>query len=104
MSCEASVFTSATLPSNSAGTLKLSIQIVKRQASASQNAYAVPGYATSNCNVYSYGNAASSACSACGMPAVSASFQVQGAMLSLLLPDSRIVVVNCDAKANWTNW
>jgi hypothetical protein len=38
------------------------------------------------------------------MPALSATFQVQGATLSLLLPDSRIVVVNCDAKANWTNW
>ena len=38
------------------------------------------------------------------MPAIAAKFQVQGATLSLLLPDSRIAVVNCDAKANWTDW
>ena len=87
-----------------AKTLKLSAQIVNRQASTSQYAYAVPGYAQSNCNVSVYGNSASSNCSGSGMPAMAATFHVQGATLSLLLPDSRIVVVNCDAKANWTNW
>jgi len=29
---------------------------------------------------------------------------VHGATLSLLLPDGRIVVVNCNAKTNWTDW
>ncbi len=85
-------------------TLRLSVQIVNREDSTSRYGYAVPGYTNSNCTVYAYGNAASSQCSVSGMPVLSASFQVQGATLSLLLPDSRIVVVNCDAKANWTDW
>jgi hypothetical protein len=88
----------------SAKTLKLTVQIVNRQANTSQYGYVVPGYANSNCNVAVLGNTASSSCSGSGMPAVAAKFQVQGATLSLLLPDSRIVVVNCDAKANWTDW
>src|ERR1035437_10634099 len=88
----------------SAETLSLSVQIVNRKSSTYQYGYVVPGYASSNCNVYSYGNSASSNCSVSGMPALSASFQVQGETLSLLLPDSRIVVVNCAPKPNWTDW
>ncbi|MGH9404486.1 MAG: hypothetical protein ACRD3D_01465 [Terriglobia bacterium] len=88
----------------SAKTLRMSVRIVNRQGSASQYGYVVPGYATSNCNVYSYGNTLSSGCSSSRMPAMVARFQVQGATLSLLLPDTRIVVVNCNAKTNWTDW
>jgi hypothetical protein len=86
-----------------AKTLRSSVEIVNRQASTSRYGYTVPGYANSNCNVYSAGNAASANCSASGMPSRSVTFQVKGATLSLLLPDSRIVVVNCDAKTNWTD-
>jgi hypothetical protein len=92
------------VPLVSAKTLTLAVRIVGRKANATRYGYVVPGYASSNCSVYSYGNAASSRCSSSGIPALSASFQVRGATLSLLLPDSRIVVVNCDAKANWTDW
>ncbi len=92
------------VPQVSAKTLKLFVRIVNRQANASTYAYVVPGYASSNCNLYGYGTAASLNCAASGMPARSAQFFVHGATLSLLLPDERIVVVTCDAKANWTDW
>jgi hypothetical protein len=38
------------------------------------------------------------------MNSFAGTYQVRGATLSLLLPDSRLVVVNCDAKTNWTDW
>ncbi len=84
--------------------LTLSVRIVERQANSSQYTFTVPGYASSNCSLYGYGTAASLNCAASGMPARSAQFFVHGATLSLLLPDKRIVVVTCDAKANWTDW
>jgi hypothetical protein len=83
---------------------KMPVQIVNRQSSATEYTYKVPGYATSNCNAYVYGNTASGNCIASAAPASSGSYSVHGATLSLLLPDGRIVVVNCDAKPNWTDW
>jgi hypothetical protein len=83
---------------------KLSVQIVNRQSSATAYTYTVPGYATSNCNASVYGNTASGNCVASAAPASSGSYSVHGATLSLLLPDGRIVVVNCNAKPNWTDW
>ena len=38
---------------------------------------------------------------AVGVPAPNSSFQVQGATLSLALPDGRVAVVNCQSKLNW---
>jgi hypothetical protein len=32
------------------------------------------------------------------------SYTVNGATLSLQLPDGRVAVVNCDSKFNWTDW
>ena len=91
-------------PASQAKKLKLSVQIVNRQSSATEYNYTVPGYATSNCNASVYGNTASGNCVASGVPASSGSYSVHGATLSLLLPDGRIVVVNCNAKTNWTDW
>ena len=91
-------------PASRAQKKKLSVQIVNRQSSATEYTYTVPGYATSNCNAFVYGNSASGNCIASAAPASSGSYSVHGATLSLLLPDGRIVVVNCDAKPNWTDW
>ena len=91
-------------PRSQAQKKKLSVQIVNRQSSATEYTYAVPGYATANCNASVYGNTASGNCVASGAPASSGSYSVHGATLSLLLPDGRIVVVNCNAKPNWTDW
>jgi hypothetical protein len=82
----------------------LSVQIVNRQSGATEYVYTVPGYAASSCNASVYGNTASGNCVATAIPASSGSYSVHGATLSLLLPDGRIVVVNCDAKTNWTDW
>ncbi len=86
-----------------AKTPMVSVRIVNRQASRSEYGYVVPGYASSRCTADGYGNTASSGCSVSGTPALMERFQVRGATLSLLLPDSRIVVVNCVAKMNWTD-
>jgi hypothetical protein len=83
---------------------KMSVQIVNRQSSETDYTYTVPGYATSSCNASVYGNTASGNCIASAAPASSGSYSVHGATLSLLLPDGRIVVVNCNAKPNWTDW
>ena len=91
-------------PTSQAQKKKLSVQIVNRQSSATEYTYTVPGYATSNCNASAYGNTASGNCVASAAPASSGSYSVHGATLSLLLPDGRMVVVNCNAKPNWTDW
>ena len=46
-------------PASRAQKKKLSVQIVNRQSSATEYTYTVPGYATSNCNAFVYGNTAS---------------------------------------------
>lgn len=78
----------------------LTVQIVNRQSSATTYSYTVPGYVNSNCNAYAYGDTASANCMATTTPARTGSYLVNGSTLSLLLPDGRIVVVNCAAKAD----
>ena len=91
-------------PASQAKKLRLSVQIVNRQSSTTEYNYTVPGYATSNCSASVYENSASANCFASGVPATSGNYSVHGATLSLLLPDGRVVVVNCNAKTNWTDW
>lgn len=91
-------------PASQAQKKKLSVQIVNRQSSATEYTYTVPGYAASSCNASVDGNTASANCVASDTPASSGSYSVHGATLSLLLPDGRIVVVNCYTKPNWTDW
>jgi aspartate 1-decarboxylase len=91
-------------PMTQAQKKKLSVQIVNRQSSETEYTYTVPGYSTSNCNASVYGNTASANCVGSGAPATSGSYSVNGATFSLLLPDDRIVVVNCNSKLNWTDW
>ena len=88
------------------------VKIVDRQNSGTQYTYVVPGYSSSNSNtnVNCYGNtnnvncAGSTRTTGSSTPALIGSYHVQGATLTLQLPDGRVAVVNCDSKANWTDW
>jgi hypothetical protein len=91
-------------PVSQAQKKKLYVRIVNRQANESQYAYTVPGYSQTNCSVYVTGNYGNGSCTQTGGPAWSGSYSVSGATLSLLLPDGQLVVVNCNAKLNWTDW
>jgi hypothetical protein len=83
---------------------KLSVQIVNRQANQSDYTYTVSGYSQTNCSAYVTGNYGRGSCTQTGAPARSGSYAVSGATFSLLLPDGQLVVVNCNAKFNWTDW
>jgi hypothetical protein len=85
---------------------KLSVKIIDRQEHDASYTYFVPGHsysntnANANCNgdgsnVNCYGTSSTNTTS---MPAQHGSFNVRGATISLLLPDGRIAVVNCDIK------
>jgi hypothetical protein len=90
----------------------LDVKIIDRQDNSGRYTYIVPGYATANsdtnANCRSTGACvnciASTTTTAVGAPAFAASYAVTGATLSLQLPDGRVAVVNCESKANWTEW
>jgi hypothetical protein len=85
---------------------KLDVKVIDRQDHDSDYSYVVPGhsYTNSNANVNCSADANNANCSGYGnssttsTPAQAVPFHVRGATLSLLLPDGRIAVVNCDAK------
>jgi len=85
---------------------KLNVKVVDRQDNQTNYTYVVPGYFSSssnaNANCTAYGDSAdcngSATASGYATPAHEESFQVTGATLSLLLPDGRVVVVNCRSK------
>ena len=85
---------------------KLNVKIVDRQEHDSKYSYSVPGYSSSNTNAYAncngYGSSVNcngtATTNTFGTPAQHGSFSVRGATFSLLLPDGRIAVVNCDIK------
>ena len=85
---------------------KLDVKIIDRQNHDTDYSYVVPGhvYANSNANVNCSGDGNNVNCNgssntyATGTPAENVPFHVRGATLSLLLPDGRVAVVNCDAK------
>ena len=89
-----------------------SVKIIDRQNSQTGYSYVVPGQSNSvsNTNMNCYGGAVNVNCqgatatSTVSTPASSVSYAVSGATLSLQLPDGRIAVVNCDSKANWTDF
>jgi hypothetical protein len=106
------------LSATSASAQTLEVRVIDRQEHLSSYNYVVPGYSTSNssgsanCNGTAtttvYGNTANtnseancsgtSTTNTVSMPARAGSFNVRGATISLLLPDGRIAVVNCDIK------
>jgi len=85
---------------------KLNVRIVDRQDHDTDYSYVVPAhlYANSNAHVNCRGDGNNVNCNgssntyATGTPAEGVPFHVRGATLSLLLPDGRIAVVNCDSK------
>ena len=90
----------------------LNVTVIDRQDNSSSYTYSVPGYSnshtTADANCAAYGNMAncrgSSSTSTFSNPGFVGSYEVQGATLTLRLPDQRLVVVNCSSKVNWTEW
>ena len=91
---------------------KLKVTILNRQSSQTNYSYIVPGRSTSSttANAACVGTNNTASCYGSGtatqlnMPAHQVSYNVSGATFSLLLPDGRLVVVNCDSKLNWNDW
>jgi len=91
---------------------KRDVRIINRQDSNTSYTYVIRGYSrtstNANVNCYEFGNSVN--CSGSGSsttsnrPAITGSYQVQGATFALELPDSRIVIVNCNRKLNWTDF
>ena len=85
---------------------QMDVKIIQRQSEQTNYDYVVAGYSSSsssgsvNCNAY--GNTAncsgSNTTNGYTTPSRAVSFSVMGATYSLLLPDGRIVVVNCVSK------
>ena len=84
--------------------LKLPVRIFQTQTTSGTGMYTIPGYGSTNCNISDYGSTAYVNCLSTNMPAQAFTYTVQGATLSLLLPDDSIVVVTCQKKLNWTEW
>ena len=86
---------------------KYSVKIVDHQDNETAYSYTVPSSlatrSTTDVNCSSNTNcSASTRTTSSGAPARDVSYQVRGATLTLLLPDGRRAVVNCDMKTNWT--
>jgi hypothetical protein len=85
---------------------KLSVKVIDRQDNETDYSYVVPGYFSSqsdaNVNCNSVGDSVNCGGSATtngySTPARQVSYHVRGATLSLLLPDGRVAVVNCESK------
>lgn len=88
----------------------LDVTVIDRQERESAYTYVVPSRTTmvSSTSATCSGATLNTSCSATGSatgttaPGFVGSYAVSGATLTLLLPDGRLVVVNCVAKVNWT--
>jgi hypothetical protein len=84
---------------------KLNVKIIARQDNETEYTYVVAGYTSSNSNtnVNCYGDTSvtcsgSTTTTGVSTPGHQVSFKVRGATYSLLLPDGRVAVVNCESK------
>lgn len=85
---------------------KLDVKIVNRQDNETDYTYVVPGHfnAQTNSNVNCGGDGSNVNCSGSAFtngsstPAHEVSYHVRGATFTLLLPDGRAAVVNCQSK------
>jgi hypothetical protein len=85
---------------------KLTVKILNRQDNETDYTYIVPGHfnSQSNLNVNCNGSDSnvncngSSTTTGSSMPAQQVPFHVRGATFTLLLPDGRAAVVNCESK------
>jgi hypothetical protein len=90
----------------SASAQKLDVKIIDRQNSDNEYTYVVPGYSTShansnvNCNAYgdNVNCNGSTTTNEINTPGHAVSYHVHGATFTLLLPDGREAVVNCESK------
>jgi len=102
----------AILPISALAATKLDVTVIDRQDSESGYSYIVPAtaMASSTADASCSGTAANVNCSGSsrtsttGTPVLVGSYSVRGATLSLRLPDGRVAVVNCESKANHTEW
>lgn len=83
---------------------RIGVQIIERRESNTEFTVSYPGYAQSNCSISAYSNQAHVDCSQTNAPASVAAYHVQGFLLTLRLPDNRLVLVTCEKKANWSEW
>jgi hypothetical protein len=85
----------------------LAVRIIDQQSNETHYSYVLPARSATNSTggATCSGNAATVSCTGSAattessMPARAVSYNVSGATLSLLLPDSRIAIVNCESKA-----
>jgi hypothetical protein len=85
---------------------KLAVKIINRQEGETQYTYVVPGYSSSNSNTNVNCSDSGSDVNCNGTtttngtstPGHAVTFSVRGATYSLLLPDGRVAVVNCESK------
>lgn len=85
---------------------RLTVKILNRQDNETDYTYIVPGHfsSESNANVNCSGSDSnvncngSSTTTGLSTPAMQVPFHVRGATFTLLLPDGRAAVVNCDSK------
>jgi len=90
----------------SASAQKLTVKILNRQDNETDYTYIVPGHfsSESNSNVNCNGSDSnvncngSSTTTGLSTPAMQVPFHVRGATFTLLLPDGRAAVVNCESK------
>jgi hypothetical protein len=79
---------------------KTTVRILSDTDTTSTYVLAMPGSQSANCVAGSN----SVNCTGTTIPAIVRNMNVKGHVLYLQLPDNRVVVVSCDAKANWTDW
>ncbi len=81
---------------------KVSVRIIQRQSSETNYNYVIPGFSNStasgNVNCYGANCSGSARSNGYSIPARAGSYAVSGATFSLLLPDGRVAVVNCNSK------
>jgi hypothetical protein len=85
---------------------KLSVHVADRQDNETDYSYVVPGHFSSysnsnvNCSATDYSASCNGSGSTNGVaaPAQAVPYHVRGATLTLLLPDGRAAVVNCESK------
>jgi hypothetical protein len=79
---------------------RVNVKITNRQDSTTAYSAVIPSHASYNSSTSCYGNSDSINCSGSGYEtgARPVSYSVQGATLTLLLPDGRYALVNCTSK------
>jgi hypothetical protein len=81
--------------------IRTRVHVVAIEAHNTSYSFMLPGYARTDCSASAFGSTVTGGCSTVGQDSAGLQYTVRGATLSLLLPDGRMVVANCDSKTNW---